>query len=253
LLAVNLAACVVPAAGEGKSGLPDGAECTQASDCRSGGCNRNRLCAHSLCDCPGDTCTSGGEVSKDCQAGWLCVYYKSLTAPVGEFFGIEGDLDGGYCQIPCSASCPKHYLCGSQDLCVADPDWANPIPSLSWTGGVQGELHGSGQFQNVKLEPGLTVTLSASAESPIHENVTNFAWTIVSSAGDSMTLETQSVDVTLAEADAYRRAELVVSDAALRSAQLSVSFEACLGRGKACGYQGSGCCSTCDADGKLCF
>jgi hypothetical protein len=105
----------------------------------------------------------------------------------------------------------------------------------------------------VKLEPGLTVTLTASAESPVHESVTNFAWTIVGSAGDSMTLESQSVDVTLAETDAFRRAELVVSDAGLRSAQISVSFEACFGQGKACGYQGSGCCNTCDADAKLCL
>jgi hypothetical protein len=244
-------ACLAAPLGSQKAGLPDGAECEHAEECKSGGCNHNRLCAHSSCDCPGDTCTPGGEVSKDCQQGWLCVYYKSLFNGAASVFGIEGDLNGGTCQVPCVPACPEHYFCTGQ-FCGADPYWANPVPSVSWSGAAEGTLSGNGQTAQVMLEQGKTVSLTASAVSPVEAALSSFAWTIVDSSGERVMSDGMQVDVTL-DSSSFKRAELQVLDADTRAAQISVVYETCLGTGGACGYQGSGCCSACDADRKFCL
>jgi hypothetical protein len=247
-----IAGCIAAPLDDMKSGLPDGAECVHDQDCHSQGCNYNRLCRHSACDCPGKTCTEGGEASPDCASGWLCVYYKSILHGVGEFFGSEGDLNGGTCQPSCKTSaCPEHYLCDGE-FCKADDYWANPIPSIRWSGDAEGSLNGSTQTQSVPLEKGKHVTLTASAESPVHVAIAKYAWTIVAESGERTAYEGMTVDISL-DSGGFRRAELIVSDADARSAQISVSFEACLGAGESCGYQGSGCCNACDADKKFCL
>jgi hypothetical protein len=244
-------ACIVAPLDSSPAGLPDGAECERAEDCRSHGCNHNRLCAHSACECPGKTCTQGGEASPDCATGWLCVYYESILHGVGEFFGSEGDLNGGTCRPTCKATCPEHYLCGG-DFCEADVYWANPLPSVSWSGGAQGTLSGAGQTTSVKLENGKTVSLSASAESPVDVAIKSYQWTVVSDSGDRQMVEGTSLEVVL-DSGSYRRAELSVSDADARTSLLTVIFEGCLGSGAQCGYQGSGCCSECDAAKMFCL
>lgn len=250
LLAWLAAACIAAPLGSEKSGLADGARCKHDEDCRSHGCNHNLLCAHSACDCPGETCTDGGEASPDCADGWVCVYYKSVLHDVGEFFGSKGDLNGGTCQPTCAATCPEHYICGGQ-LCKADNDWPNPVPSVSWSGAVEGNLGGSGHMQTVKLEKGKQVTLTASATSPADIAITRYSWTIVTDSGQREPMEAQTVDVVLD--GSYARAELVVGDADGRTGYLQVTFEGCGGSGAQCGYQGSGCCNGCDADKKFCL
>jgi hypothetical protein len=244
-------ACIVAPLDSTKTGLPDGAECERKEDCRSHACNHNRLCAHSYCECPGKTCTDGGEASPDCSDGWLCVYYESILHGVGEFFGSDGDPNGGTCRPTCAATCPAHYICGGT-FCEPDPDWANPVPSVSWSGDAEGTLSGAGQTTTVKLENGKMVRLSASAESPVDVAIKTYAWTVVGDSGEPQMLEGMGADVVL-DSGSYRRAELRVSDADLRSSLVTVTFQVCLGTGAKCGYQGSGCCNECDAAKQFCL
>jgi hypothetical protein len=174
-----------------------------------------------------------------------------VLSGVGNFFGVEGDPDGGTCQPTCDPACPEHYHCTGR-LCAADPDWADPIPTVSWSGAAEGTLSGAGRTTTVKLERGNTVTLTATAQSPVDVAVTKFAWNIVGDSGERSMLEAMSVDVTL-DSDSYRRVELSVGDAEARSAELTVILESCSGPGTACGYQGSGCCNECDAQNKFCL
>jgi len=246
-------ACVAPFSDE-ESGRPDAARCDTAEDCRSGACNHSKLCTHSFCDCPGDTCSAGGEVSRDCNPGWLCVYYESIGGDIGEVFGVERDLNGGSCQAPCSAGCPEHYSCGpGAKYCSMDDFWAYPVPTLRWSGAVTGELSGREKDVQVKVEYGRSVMLDAEASSPVESSIVAYEWTLTSGSQPELKVEGRSATFMLEEIDQYGRAALHVRDSDDRSGAISVGFTGCQGTGKACGYQGSGCCTGCDAAGKSCL
>src|SRR5262245_33527193 len=84
------AACVAAPFSEQRKGKPDGSRCDEDEECVSGACgDYSHLCGHSFCDCPGDTCSKGGEPSPDCSAGWTCVYYETIFGDIGEVFDIE--------------------------------------------------------------------------------------------------------------------------------------------------------------------
>ncbi|HET6339146.1 MAG TPA: hypothetical protein VFG30_38260 [Polyangiales bacterium] len=247
-------ACVVAPFGDGRSGADDGSECDVNDDCKSKVCNLMKLCAHSQCDCPGDSCTEGGETSHDCASGWLCVYYESLLGDIGEVFGQEHDYDAGSCQAPCKAGCPEHYSCNAGGIwCSADASWADPVPSVSWSGAAEGELSGRGTTQIVPLEIGQPVTLSAEASSPLGMSVRDFKWTWSDQSGATMQVDGHSATFMLEENQMSGRADLQVSDPDMRTGQLSVQFHGCFGTGKACGWQGSGCCTTCDDKKEFCL
>jgi hypothetical protein len=254
LLFIVAEACIVdPLADEKPSKLPDGARCESKEDCKSGGCNRNKLCAHSRCDCPGSTCDAAGERSKDCSDGWLCVYYEGIFEDVGVVFGFDRDLDGGACKPLCEGGCPEHYLCTDGRYCTADPYWADPIPSITWSGDSEGNASGRGQNRETALELGKSVTIQAQASSPIGAEIRDFTWTIVSSSGARTMLENTTIDLTLEMDLSYKRAELTVVDADGRGGDLAISFKGCFGPGTTCGYQGSGCCNECNDERTHCL
>lgn len=228
----------------------DGDYCASDADCAHGRCNDNRLCAHSACDCPGDTCDPSGETAPECRDGWLCVGYESLLDPIGEFFHAEPDLDDGYCQVPCSVGCPEHYFCQGT-LCAADPYWTNPAITVTWSGAAEGST-GAGSH-TIRVERGLSLTLSASATSPIDLPITSYTWTLVSVHGVREEVTAASADVVIGEPDGIVRAELVVLDSESNSDRLDLQFDDCSGSGETCGYQGSGCCIDCDDATNTCL
>jgi hypothetical protein len=259
LLAVWCSACVVtplPDLGSEDSteqGLRDGSVCVMDEDCRSKQCGRDRLCGHSLCDCPGDSCDAMGEKSKDCASGWVCAYYESILGDVGEVFGVEHDYDSGYCQPLCAGGCPEHYLCADGHFCRADDHWNYPTAVVSWSGDAEGMATGrEGNTAQATLEQGKSVTLHASATSPIDAPITTYSWTVINGSG--IGTMAQGPDLTLTQGDAsYVRADLQVTDDEYRGAALSIAFNSCFGSGHPCGYQGSGCCRSCDDASDLCL
>jgi hypothetical protein len=248
-------ACAVNPFSDGPSGSTDGAQCDANEDCRSGVCDQfNKLCAHSKCDCPGDTCSADGEVSNDCASGWLCFYSDSLIEDIGTVFGVERDYDGGVCQPKCSASCPEHYSCSNGGLfCVADPYWTYPVPTLHWSGGVDGTMTGREKTMQVALETEREVMLHADAESPAGVAITSLKWTLTSNGGMQTQVEGANATFMLTDMEQGGRADLTVTDADTRSSFISVVFNGCQGTGKACGFQGSGCCNGCDARKEFCL
>jgi hypothetical protein len=249
-----VSACIAAPFGDSPSGAADGSECDVNADCKSQICNQMKLCAHSQCDCPGESCAEGGESSHDCAKGWLCVYYESFLGDVGEVFGQDHDYDAGLCQAPCSAGCPKHYTCNAGgSWCTADAYWAYPVPSVSWTGAASGTLAGRDQTTIVPLEIGKPVTLAAQASSPIGMSVDDFKWTWTNQSGATMQVAGHSATFMLDEMQMAGRADLQVTDPDARTGQLSVQFQGCFGAGKACGWQGSGCCTMCDDKQELCL
>lgn len=249
-----VSACVVAPFGDGPSGAADGSECDVNDDCKSQICNLMKLCAHSQCDCPGESCSEGGETSHDCAKGWLCVYYDSLLGDIGEFFGQEHDYDAGSCQAPCSAACPAHYTCNAGGIwCTADAYWAYPVPSVSWSGGASGKLSGRDQTTSVPLEIGKPVTLDAEASSPLGMSVNDFRWTWSNWNGETQQVEGHTATFMLEETQMSGRVDLQVSDPDSRTGLISVQFQGCFGTGKACGWQGSGCCIACDDNHELCL
>lgn len=233
LLAVWCGACVVNPVGlpgdesdDVAQGLRDGAVCKVDADCKSKTCGRDRLCGHSLCDCPGDSCDAMGEASKDCSKGWVCAYYESIIGDVGEVFGVEHDYDSGYCQPLCSAGCPEHYLCADGHFCRADDHWNYPTATVSWTGDAVGMAHGGNAYMSndATLAAGKSVLLHASATSPIDAPITGYSWTIVDGSGNSTMAE--GPDLTLTQSDAsFVRADLLVTDDESRGATVSVAFK----------------------------
>ncbi len=251
-------ACVAPpfpGSADEPEGTPDGARCEQDDDCKSTRCNKStRLCAHSYCDCPGDTCTAGGEVSADCADGWVCSYYESIFGPVADFFMIDRDDDGGVCQPKCQPECPEHYVCKDGRFCVANYDWANPSVTIHWSGALEGDSRtGLGREDNILVEKGTRVMLRASATSPIGAPMKRFEWRLVADTSVQAELTGETAELFIDETTAFGRAELVVHDDESRTGRADVAFKGCAGAGKACGYQGSGCCSdSCDTETKLC-
>jgi hypothetical protein len=245
---LSASACVVLEP-EPEPATNDGDYCESDEDCSTGHCNHNRLCSHSACDCPGDTCDPNGEEAPSCRPGWICVGYDSIFEPVGEFFGAEPDLDDGYCQIPCSVGCPEHYVCTGQ-LCAADPYWLTPRATISWSGAAEGE---TSVDHTLRIERGLELTLTASATSPVKLPIESYAWTLVYQRGERVESTAQSVEVVAGEPDGVIRAELAVTDADAHTRLLDLQFDACSGSGAQCGYQGSGCCVDCDDETNTCL
>jgi len=226
----------------------DGEGCVEDSDCSSGNCTSYRLCAHSRCNCPGSTCTPGGEYADECKEGWLCSDEESIFDGVQEFFGGTPAKDQGYCHLPCTATCPEHYYC-SGTTCVPDRDWVDPIVTLSWSGAISGDTSSD---QTVSLEAGKSVSVSANATSPANISLEPYTWTIVKSTGERTQSTGPSVDFTLQD-ESYIRVELVVLDAEFNSSNVNVTFDRCLGAGSQCGYNGSGCCNDCNRDTDVCL
>jgi hypothetical protein len=247
-------ACVVAPFGDGHSGSPDGSECDTNDDCRSKTCGYEKLCAHSQCDCPGDSCTEGGETSSDCSKGWLCVYYDSLLGDIGQVFGQDHDYDAGSCQAPCSAGCPEHYVCNpGATFCSADSYWSYPVPTVHWSGAAAGTLSGRDQTTIVPLEIGKPVTLEAEAMSPIGMSIDDFQWTWGNWNGDTMKVTGHTATFMLEETEMAGRVDLQVADPDMRTGNISVQFQGCYGTGHACGWQGSGCCTMCDDKKEFCL
>ncbi len=230
--------------------LADGARCEQSDQCKSGQCTTDALCAPSSCDCPGDTCSASGERSSDCASNEMCVLSTNVVEDIGQFFSGDNDNDG-YCQLPCSVGCPEHFSCKGQ-YCAAQQGWTDPVPSVTWSGGAEGMLSGNGAQQMVPLAHDVQVTLTASATSPLGRSIKPFDWVLVDDSGMQAESTGSSVDLTIEPGGTFRRAELFVHDEKMRSASLTVIFEACGAQGEACNYQGSGCCSSCDDATNLC-
>jgi hypothetical protein len=180
----------------------------------------------------------------------LCVLSTNVVEDIGQFFSGDRDNDG-YCQLPCSAGCPEHFACGGE-FCAPIPGWADPVPSASWSGAAEGTVTGAGAEMKVPLERDKPVTLTASATSPADAKISTFGWNLVDESGTQTTSTGETVDVTIAPGGSYRRAELTVTDAKMRAGLLYVIFEACSGAGEECGFQGSGCCSSCDDASNSC-
>jgi hypothetical protein len=247
VLAWTMGCGIVP---EEESKLADGARCDEAKQCQSGVCTRDALCAPSVCDCPGDSCPAQGAHSADCGSEWVCVASTNLIEGVGEFFGAGNDNDG-YCQLPCSAGCLDHYLC-SGDFCVPEVGWADPVPSVTWSGAAEGALTGKGAETTVEIEREKAVALSASASSPSGSKIESFSWNLVDDSGIPTMSSGAMVDLTIDAEHTFRRAELTVSDAKMSASLLYVIFQACSGNGEPCGFEGSGCCKACDTATNLC-
>jgi hypothetical protein len=226
----------------------DGELCANDSDCSSGICTSYRLCAHTKCNCPGSTCTAGGEVVDECKQGWLCSDAESIFDGAEEFFGGTPAMDQGYCHLPCDTTCPEHYYCNGTN-CVPDRDWVDPEVTVSWSGAITGSTT---YDQTVQLEVGKTVSVTASAVSPLEIPLEPFDWKLVRGSGERIESMGDGVEFTLLD-ESYVRVELVVRDAEYNSASVHVVFESCRGAGTQCGYQGSGCCNGCNRDADVCL
>lgn len=191
----------------------------------------------------GDTCDPNGEAAPQCREGWLCVGYESVFDPVGEFFGAEPDLDDGYCQAPCSIGCPEHYVCQGS-LCAADPYWHHPNVTVTWSGAAEGSTGSTNH--RITVERGSSLTLSATATSPIDAKIASYAWTVRYARGAETQHDTPSIDVTVDETQGVVRVALLVLDVESNSDQLDLQLDTCSGTGETCGYQGSGYRVDCD-------
>jgi hypothetical protein len=236
--------------GEEAEGRADGALCGGPEDCKSERCTTAQLCAHSPCRCSGDACGPNGKESSACSEGWVCTDASNYFDDVREFFGGEAPKDRGYCQPTCEAGCPEHYTCSGGTFCKPNTDWANPVPTIRWTGASEGDTSDS-NMKRVELEFKGSVTLRASASSPTGASITRYHWSWSSSraSGES---EEQELELPLDPETNYLRAQLIVSDERSRSGLTDVVFESCFGSGTTCGYEGSGCCSGCDRETDRC-
>jgi hypothetical protein len=250
-LTVNLgsAGCelapVLTGADDEAKGKGDGQRCREDDECASGFCTTEELCAHSACDCPGNTCGSSGKVTEPCADHWVCTDADSIFDGVEEFFGGHARKDKGYCQPLCQPDCPEHYYCAGM-FCVPQVGWANPVPSIVWDGAADGMSNNTSAMENVDFAEGKSVHLEASAMSPTDVPISTFSWQRVTSRGEYDTVEGPALDLMLDPDLSFVRAELTVTDERSRSSFLTVTFNACLGAGETCGYGGGGCCNGCD-------
>ncbi|PRP97360.1 hypothetical protein [Enhygromyxa salina] len=257
VLAIGLAMSTVVGCGLFDSGITDGEVCDADKDCTSEACTSYGLCSHSRCECPSGNCAEAGEVTSDCRDGWRCVGYDSildpLFDPVKEFFGAKSNEHDGYCQPTCEAGCPEHYVCGEGgEFCSPDEDWIYPVPTVTWTGDATGEFSGRDQSTTVVIEEGSTLTLTGTGSSPQGNAIVEYSWETVSGAADYMDFAGPTIETTV-PSGSYRRVELRVVDDASRSGMVTVIFESCRGAGTTCGYEGSGCCSSCDDASNTCL
>jgi hypothetical protein len=245
--ATLLAGCPV-LAGEAER-LGDGERCSEDEECRSGTCTSSELCAHSSCECGGTTCEPPGEPARQCADGWVCSDEKGLFDGVQEFFGGTPREDKGYCHPLCSAGCPEHYACQGE-LCVPDVSWNEPVPSVTWSGALSGKVEGKNAMQTLQLEVGQKVKLRATASSPTNREITSYSWMYL--GGGFETIQGPELEFALRPEDAWQQVNLYVGDDHAKSALITFYFEACLGQGETCGYDGSGCCHGCDQQANLC-
>jgi hypothetical protein len=243
---------LLPALGEKDEpkGDPDGAFCHENEDCESGFCTSEQLCAHSACECSGNTCGATGKEADPCAEDWVCTDADSIFDGVEEFFGGHARKDKGYCQPLCQPECPEHYYCAGT-FCVPQVGWANPVPTIAWTGDAKGTYSGNGTHR-VDLERGKSVTLEASASSPTDEPIRSYAWVRVTSRSQEPVMG-QKLEITLGKDESFARADLTVVDERSRATLMSVIFNGCTGPGDACGYEGSGCCNGCDREANTCM
>lgn len=202
----------------------DAEPCEARDDCKSGICTGDNLCGASSCDCPGHDCAEKGSRSNDCDARQVCAVSTSIVEDIGMFFSNDSDNDG-YCQFPCSAPCPAHYSCKTGgDFCVMDLGWADPVPTISWRGAVEGSVTGADQSATVALARGRTVSLEGSATSPIGAAL-SYRWQLVDESGRTEQATGPSVELTLD--GEFRRAELTVTDDELHGSVIYAVFEDC--------------------------
>jgi len=249
-------ACLVPLEDpfeeEDKSGAADGAECQTDEDCKSRGCLYSKLCAPSFCNCPSDDCPAGGQASNDCGDNAVCVYYEDIFESVGEVFNVEHDMNGGYCRPLCEKGCPEHFICSSDGrFCEADPYWAYPNPTITWSGPVSGTSSGNAQMISAQVEYDVPITLMGSGSSPLGQELT-LEWTINASQMETKSIG-GSAQIVVESGLNTARAELHAIDADGRSGIATVIFEGCFSPGDPCGYEGSGCCNGCDREANTCM
>jgi hypothetical protein len=257
LVAVGLVLSGAAGCGLFDDAQTDGEVCEVDDDCSTGVCTSYALCSHTGCDCPSGNCAEAGEVTSECLDGWRCVSVDSIfdpvTEPITEFFGGKVDEHSGYCQPVCEGGCPDHYVCdGDGVFCSPDEAWVYPVPTVVWSGDAAGELSGRDQTLTVMVEEGSTITLTGTGSSPRGE-IVGYSWETVSSAADFMNFEGQTIETTVPPGD-FRRVDFTITDDAARTGMLSVTFEACLGPGATCLFEGSGCCSdSCDDASNTCL
>ena len=251
LASANCELAAIVAEDEEDEGKPDGARCREDEECRSGFCTSEELCAHSTCDCPGNTCGATGKATEPCAEHWVCMDADSIFDGVEEFFGGHPRKDKGYCQPLCQPECPEHYYCKGT-YCAPQLGWADPVPSVVWSGAASGTKEGNGMTAEVQLERAKSVRLEGSASSPTDAAITSVSWKRVSSRGEEELVQGPVLDVVLGVDDSFARAELTVTDERSRTAFLTVIFAACIGAGETCGYEGSGCCNSCDRTLNVC-
>ena len=226
----------------------DGEYCELDEGCSTGVCTTANVCGHSRCRCDDGLCSGEGEPDDACRAGWVCVEYDSIFAPVVDFFGGDPRVDDGYCQPLCEDGCPEHYSCGEDGrLCVVDTMWTYPEPAIVWSGPISGEVRGRGEVAEIEVEGGSVIHLRGEVSSPVGAEIVRRNWETVSGAGDYEDFEdVEELEVVVPMSSGYRRAEFRVGDSEHRGGMVTVIFWACRGAGEACGYQGSGCCAGCD-------
>ena len=231
----------------------DGDFCTEDDDCSTGVCTTYGLCSHTHCTCPGDACAEDGTTVDACRDGWVCVDKDSIFDPVTEFFGGEASERRGLCQAPCDEGCPEHYSCDLEGVfCRPDTAWADPVPTLRWTGAATGEISGAGAMMEVVVEGGSRIVLEGSATSPADAPIEALTWTVVSPGASEEQLDGDEIEVVVPPASGYSRVELMATDDRQRRSVVTVVFDACLGAGETCGYGGAGCCEECEAVSNTC-
>lgn len=192
----------------------DGEPCERGDQCRSKRCVAG-ICGGSSCGCGGafwDPCSHSGEVSDDCEPGWLCAGQPQTAYKTG------------VCGIPCSHGCPAGWGCGGR-FCTPPPP---PQPTVS----------AGGPYETPVGEP---VTLTATASSP-NGAIVSYEWSV----GTGTPLKGQTVTHTFTEAAIYTIGVYVVDEAG-EDAEGTAQVTVCLPQGAACysgGAGGDNCCGT---------
>lgn len=233
---------------EPDEGLADGERCAAPKECRSGSCSTDGTCGGSGCDCPNHDCGERGVGSGDCDDGWLCVRYTSLSDDIGSVFGQHPDKEG-LCILPCSAGCPEHFSC-TGEVCSEDHGWASPNATIEFSGAVDGRVTDDDENVIVRATRGASLLLEGRATSPAGASSLELTWSEtrdsaspVESSGDSLRLQL--------DAD-YERITLTARDERQRSAIVYVTFQTCADSGESCGEAGDGCCVRCDSETNTC-
>lgn len=215
--AASFAVGVLLGCGDLDPGLPDGARCTEDDQCGSQRCEVEGFDEESgemISFCHGRACRSDG----DCADGWRCHTFNYEAT----FLGILNDgSTERYCVAPCDA-CPDEFSC-TGEWCRYDPTWGTPVVTVD---------------EVPQAAIGDTITLHATAVSPIDVAITDYVWTFL----DGSQAMGATVEHVLAETDdasAYGfhvfQVALTVSDADGHSAATMIEVPRCSGAGGPCG------------------